>query len=72
MTLSQVVGKRGGDWQEVIRQKVRERRFLLDECAKAGVKPEEIQLLTPNGNPAGPSESQPAAQGETGSDSKGS
>ncbi len=70
-TLSQVVGKRGGDWQEVIRQKVRERRFLLDECAKSGVKPEEIQLLTPNGNPAGPNESQSTGQGDTGSDSKG-
>ncbi len=62
-TLAQVVGKRGKDWQEVIRQKVKERKFLLDECALAGVKPEEIQLLTPNGNQIGAVKPPEAAQG---------
>lgn len=44
-TLSDVYGERGYDWQAKIRQKIREHRFLLDECAKEGVNPAEIQQL---------------------------
>jgi len=44
-TLSDIYGKRGYDWQAKIRQRVQERRFLLDECIKAGVKPEDIQQI---------------------------
>lgn len=49
-TLSEIYGKRGLDWQEAIKQRVKERKFLVDECAKQGVNPDEIQMLTPNGN----------------------
>lgn len=49
-TLSEIYGKRGEDWQDAIKQRVKERKFLLDECAAQGVKPEEIQMMTPNGN----------------------
>lgn len=60
-TLSDVYGERGQDWQTKIRQKIREHRFLLEECAKEGVNPAEIQQLNTTVEPA---QAQPAAATE--------
>jgi lambda family portal protein len=51
-TLSEIYGKRGLDWQSAIRQRIAERKFLLEElqASGTGIKPEEIQMMTPNGN----------------------
>jgi hypothetical protein len=48
-TLSEVYGRRGLDWQTSLRQRIKEEKFFREECASAGLKPEEIRLLTPNG-----------------------
>jgi capsid protein len=49
-TLSEIYGRRGLDWQAQLRQRIAERKFLLEELQGSGIKPEEIQMLTPNGN----------------------
>jgi hypothetical protein len=48
-TLSEVYGKRGIDWQTALRQRIKEEKFLREECAAQGVKPEDIQIKATNG-----------------------
>lgn len=44
-------GERELWWQDVIKDLIAYEKFLQTECAKAGVDPARIILLTPNGNP---------------------
>ena len=46
-------GKRGKDWRETIDQSVREEAYRMNACADAGVPYDRVRLLTPNGSPAG-------------------
>lgn len=57
-TLSDVYGERGYDWQAKIRQRIRERKFLLDECAAAGIQPSEIQQLKASADQPAPTETE--------------
>ena len=43
-------GEYGLDWQEELRQKAIEQKFIDDLCKEYGITPDRIQLLTPNGN----------------------
>ena len=51
-TLSEIQSRRGAWWQDTVRQKAREARFITEEAERNGVPVDMIQMLTPNGNPA--------------------
>ena len=42
--------KRGMWWEDEVRQRIDEQKFIEDECKTAGVDVNKVQLLTPNGN----------------------
>lgn len=46
-TMSEIVGRDGRDWRDVVRSRVNEQRFIMDECAKAGVEPSTVSDLFP-------------------------
>jgi hypothetical protein len=50
-TLSDIYGQNGEKWDQKVDQKIRERLYLEEQCKKAGVDVNVIQMLTPNGNP---------------------
>lgn len=52
-TMADFCGKRGKDWRETIDQSVREEAYRMNACADAGVPYDRVRLLTPNGSPAG-------------------
>jgi hypothetical protein len=58
-TLRELYGKRGLDWMEQIDQRIDEAKYLLDQCAKKGVDPRYVQLITPNEKPAGEKNDEP-------------
>jgi hypothetical protein len=49
-SFQKVCAKRGDWWQEVIDQKIAEERYIQQRAAEAGIDPNAIRLLTPNGN----------------------
>jgi hypothetical protein len=49
-TYSDYYGEKGQWWEDRIRQRIKEQKFIEDECGKAGVDLNRVQLLTPNGN----------------------
>jgi capsid protein len=53
--LDDITGRRGLYWEEVQDQRIAERKRLETECAKQGIDPDKIELLTPNA-PAKPAE----------------
>ena len=40
-------------WEDELDQCAKERQFLETACAKYGVDPEKVRMMTPNGNPTG-------------------
>lgn len=50
-TLSEICARDGNYWEEVQDQKIAEEKRLQDKCKAAGVDPNNVRLLTPNGNP---------------------
>lgn len=53
--LDDITGRRGLFWEDVQDQRIRERKRLEAECAKQGIDPDKIELLTPNA-PAQPAQ----------------
>lgn len=59
-TYADYFGERGaGAWQDVFRQRIREEKFLQEECASEGVDINRVQLLTPNAQNTEDEEEQP-------------
>lgn len=50
-TYSTLYGDEGNWWEDEIRQRIKEQKFIQKECEDAGVDIEKVQMLTPNGNP---------------------
>jgi capsid protein len=50
--LSKISGAGGDDWKEVILQKIREQKFITEECKKEGVDPSTIAATDKPKNPA--------------------
>ena len=41
-TLQEFYDQRGADWQEKVKQKILERKFIRDECKRQGLDPDEV------------------------------
>jgi len=50
MTYREWYGKRGKWWEDEVRQRIREQKFIEAEAEKEGVDANKVQMLTPNGN----------------------
>ena len=48
-TLSELYAERGLHWEDELQKRVDEQRVLLDAAKAAGIDPNRVQLLTPNG-----------------------
>ena len=65
MTLDELCARNGNYWEEVQDQKIREAKRLNDRCAEEGVDPQQVQMLTPNGNPQQGAEEKTGGGNET-------
>lgn len=48
-TLSELYAERGLHWEDELQKRIDEQRVLLDAAKAAGIDPNRVQLLTPNG-----------------------
>lgn len=48
-TLQELYAERGLNWEEELQKRVAEQRVLIDAANSAGIDPNRVQLLTPNG-----------------------
>jgi capsid protein len=44
-SMAEIVGREGRDWRDVLRSRIQEQRFIMDECASAGVDPATVSDL---------------------------
>ncbi len=50
-TLQELYAERGLHWEDELQKRIDEQRVLLDAARNAGIDPNRVQLLTPNGLP---------------------
>jgi hypothetical protein len=50
-TYANLYGDEGNWWEDEMVQRIKEQKFIQEECKRQGVDIEKVQILTPNGNP---------------------